>query len=117
MLRRRSERRSARRPRPAAGHQARRLAAHCCSRAITLAEDLGGRVREAPVDEGPPITIMDSIPPGTMASTQVTEEERQLLARNHGLPAEALRYDTTPIGMHYLLTHYDVPAVDPVAAW
>lgn len=63
------------------------------------------------------MTIMESIPLGTMASTQVTEEERQLLARNHGLPAEALRYDTTPIGMHYLLTHYDVPAVDPAVAW
>jgi len=36
-------------------------------------------------------------------------DELGLAARNHGLPLEALRYDVTPIGMHYLLTHYDIP--------
>ena len=40
-------------------------------------------------------------------------EELQLAARNHGMPLEALRYAITPVGLHYLLTHYDVPAVDP----
>jgi DMSO/TMAO reductase YedYZ molybdopterin-dependent catalytic subunit len=39
--------------------------------------------------------------------------ELQLAARNHGMPLEALRYDVTPTGLHYLLTHYDIPAVDP----
>ena len=29
------------------------------------------------------------------------------------MPLEALRYDVTPVGLHYLLTHYDIPAVDP----
>ena len=29
------------------------------------------------------------------------------------MPLEALRYDVTPAGMHYLLIHYDVPFVDP----
>src|SRR5207244_1106689 len=43
-------------------------------------------------------------------------EELQLAARNHGLPLEALRYDVTPVGLHYLLIHYDIPAVD-AAAW
>ena len=46
----------------------------------------------------------------------ISLEELQLAARNHGLPLEALRWDVTPIGLHYLLTHYDIPAVDP-AAW
>ena len=40
----------------------------------------------------------------------------QLAARNHGMPLEALRYDVTPIGMHYLLTHFDIPACD-AATW
>jgi DMSO/TMAO reductase YedYZ molybdopterin-dependent catalytic subunit len=31
------------------------------------------------------------------------------------MPLEALRYDTTPAGLHYLLTHYDIPYVDPAA--
>ncbi len=45
-----------------------------------------------------------------------TTEEVALAARNHGLPLEALRYPLTPVGLHYLLTHYDIPEVDP-AAW
>jgi len=32
------------------------------------------------------------------------------------LPLEALRWDLTPAGLHYLLIHYDIPAVDP-ATW
>jgi DMSO/TMAO reductase YedYZ molybdopterin-dependent catalytic subunit len=39
-------------------------------------------------------------------------EELQLAARNHGMPLEALRYDITPAGLHYLLIHYDIPSVD-----
>lgn len=39
-------------------------------------------------------------------------EELQLAARNHGMPLEALRWDVTPVGLHYLLVHYDVPMVD-----
>ena len=44
--------------------------------------------------------------------TDFSLEEVQLAARNHGMPLEALRYDVTPVGMHYLLTHYDIPFVD-----
>ncbi len=40
-------------------------------------------------------------------------DELALAARNHGMPLEALRYDLTPVGLHYLLVHYDIPAVDP----
>jgi len=43
----------------------------------------------------------------------ISLEELQLAARNHGMPLEALRYPVTPIGLHYLLTHYDVPDVEP----
>jgi DMSO/TMAO reductase YedYZ molybdopterin-dependent catalytic subunit len=41
--------------------------------------------------------------------------ELQLAARNHGMPLEALRYPVTPLGLHYLLIHYDIPAVDESA--
>lgn len=43
----------------------------------------------------------------------LTFEELQLAARNRGMPLEALRYDLTPTGLHYLLVHFDIPAVDP----
>lgn len=46
----------------------------------------------------------------------ISLEELQLAARNHGMPLEALRWDITPVGLHYLLTHYDIPDVDP-ASW
>jgi DMSO/TMAO reductase YedYZ molybdopterin-dependent catalytic subunit len=29
------------------------------------------------------------------------------------MPLEALRWPITPLGLHYLLIHYDIPAVDP----
>ena len=45
----------------------------------------------------------------------ISLEELQLAARNHGMPLEALRYAVTPVGLHYLLIHYDVPAVEPDA--
>jgi DMSO/TMAO reductase YedYZ molybdopterin-dependent catalytic subunit len=46
----------------------------------------------------------------------ISLEELQLATRNHGLPLEALRYDVTPVGLHYLLIHYDIPDVD-AAGW
>lgn len=45
--------------------------------------------------------------------TGISLDELRLAARNHGMPLEALRYDLTPAGLHYLLVHYDIPAVDP----
>jgi len=39
-------------------------------------------------------------------------DELLLAGRNHAMPLEALRYDVTPAGLHYLLTHYDIPFVD-----
>src|SRR3712207_5444107 len=32
------------------------------------------------------------------------------------MPLEALRHEVTPVGLHYLLVHYDIPIVDP-ATW
>jgi len=40
-------------------------------------------------------------------------DELGLAARNHGMPLELMRHDVTPLGAHYLLTHYDVPYADP----
>ncbi len=42
----------------------------------------------------------------------VSVEELQLATRNHGTPLEALAYPVTPVGLHYLLIHYDIPRVD-----
>ena len=43
-------------------------------------------------------------------------EELQLAFRNHAILLEGLSYDRTPTGLHYTLTHYDVPHLDP-ATW
>lgn len=54
--------------------------------------------------------------------SQLTDDERfykeevELASRNRGMPLEALRYPITPTGMHYLLTHFDIPEVD-VKTW
>jgi DMSO/TMAO reductase YedYZ molybdopterin-dependent catalytic subunit len=49
-------------------------------------------------------------------SEVISLQELQLAARNHGMPLEALRWDVTPIGLHYLLTHYDIPGVE-ASSW
>lgn len=43
-------------------------------------------------------------------------EERPLAFRNGGMPLEAMRYDLTPTGLHYLVAHWDIPVVEP-ASW
>ncbi|MGN9765756.1 sulfite oxidase [Micromonospora sp. SD12] len=60
-------------------------------------------------------TVDDASGPSRVAEPGegVTAEELQLAARNHGIPLEALRYDVTPAGLHYLLIHYDIPDLDP----
>ena len=55
-------------------------------------------------------------PPAGTTLDDITLDELRLAARNHALPLEALRYPVTPVGLHYLLIHYDIPAVDP-GAW
>jgi DMSO/TMAO reductase YedYZ molybdopterin-dependent catalytic subunit len=51
-------------------------------------------------------------PAGT-STDDITRAELGLAARNHGMPLEAMRYPVTPVGLHYVLVHYDIPAVDP----
>jgi DMSO/TMAO reductase YedYZ molybdopterin-dependent catalytic subunit len=46
------------------------------------------------------------------AGEDITLEELALAARNHAMPLEAMRYDVTPPGLHYVLVHYDIPHVD-----
>src|SRR2546423_15417602 len=48
-------------------------------------------------------------------STEFTREEVGLALRNPGMPLEALRRPITPIGMHYVLIHFDVPDLDAAA--
>jgi sulfane dehydrogenase subunit SoxC len=51
--------------------------------------------------------------PDPTSSRDFMPDEVGLALRNPGMPLEALRYPITPVGMHYLLTHFDVPAIDP----
>ena len=44
--------------------------------------------------------------------TGITMAELAMATRNHGMPLEALRYDVTPVGLHYLLIHFDIPEAD-----
>src|SRR3954447_8502977 len=42
----------------------------------------------------------------------ISTDELQLALRNSGMPLEALRWPITPLGLHYLLIHYDIPLVE-----
>lgn len=88
------------------------------------------RARAAPIQpvrERGPRRIIDGMgrrlsdvsAPARLAATGegLGQDELALAARNHGLPLEALRYDLTPPGLHYVLTHYDIPHVPDDAAW
>src|SRR5919112_6554543 len=44
---------------------------------------------------------------------EFSREEVGLALRNPGMQLEGLRYPITPIGMHYLLIHFDIPHLDP----
>ncbi|OLZ71301.1 sulfite oxidase [Streptomyces amritsarensis] len=59
-------------------------------------------------------SVRDVSAPARIAPTGegIGQEELALAARNHGLPLEALRYEVTPPGLHYVLVHYDIPAAD-----
>ncbi|MGZ4495768.1 MAG: molybdopterin-dependent oxidoreductase, partial [Nocardioides sp.] len=61
-----------------------------------------------------PPSIEDVSRPGRVADPDegITLDELRLAARNHAMPAEMVREEITPPGLHYVLTHYDTPAVD-----
>ncbi len=61
-------------------------------------------------------TVQREPVPELSTDPDITLEELQLAARNHSLPLEALQYPITPVGLHYLLTHFDIPRIDP-AEW
>ncbi|MFJ6795014.1 sulfite oxidase [Streptomyces sp. NPDC091268] len=65
-----------------------------------------------------PASLGDVSTPGRVAAVGegIGLDELALAARNHGLPLEALRYEVTPPGLHYVLVHYDIPAAEE-AAW
>jgi sulfane dehydrogenase subunit SoxC len=61
------------------------------------------------------LTTLDTAA-GADATPPLTTDELGLATRNHGFLLEALRYPVTPVGLHYLLIHYDIPAVN-TSAW
>lgn len=63
--------------------------------------------------------LADVSRPARLASSGegLGQDELALAARNHGLPLEAMRHDVTPPGLHYVLTHHDIPHVPDEAAW
>lgn len=63
---------------------------------------------------GPPAAAgpAHSAGPTGPTSGPLTAEELQLAVRNHSMPLEALQNDITPPGLHYLLTHFDIPHAD-----
>ncbi|MFF4802902.1 sulfite oxidase [Streptomyces sp. NPDC001351] len=63
--------------------------------------------------------LADASTPARLAAPDegIGRDELALATRNHGLPLEALRYDVTPPGLHYLLTHYDIPYVPDDTPW
>ncbi|MFD3546958.1 sulfite oxidase [Streptomyces sp. NPDC058655] len=65
-----------------------------------------------------PAPLHEISTPGRVAAAGegIGPQELALATRNHGLPLEALRYEVTPPGLHYVLVHYDIPAADP-GAW
>jgi DMSO/TMAO reductase YedYZ molybdopterin-dependent catalytic subunit len=60
------------------------------------------------------VKLDDISGPGRLAEADegISEHELALAARNHGMPLEAMHYDLTPPGLHYLLVHYDIPFLD-----
>jgi len=60
-------------------------------------------------------TVGEVSRPGRVAGAGegVGLDELRLASRNHAMPAEMLREPVTPPGLHYVLTHYDVPEIDP----
>jgi sulfane dehydrogenase subunit SoxC len=42
----------------------------------------------------------------------ISLDQLRMAARNHGMPSEILARDVTPIGLHYLPVHYDIPILE-----
>ncbi|MGH8925458.1 MAG: molybdopterin-dependent oxidoreductase [Acidimicrobiia bacterium] len=59
------------------------------------------------------MTRPETISPHEPTAGPLLLEELQLAFRNRGMPLEAMQYDLTPTGLHYLVAHWDVPRIDP----
>ncbi len=58
-----------------------------------------------------------SPPRRTHADGEFAREEVGLSNRNSGIPLEALHHEVTPLGLHYLLIHFDIPYVPTPETW
>lgn len=47
-----------------------------------------------------------------MAEPSYSHSELAQAVRNHAMPLEALRYEITPAGLHFLLIHFDIPDLE-----
>src|SRR5262245_12902225 len=56
-----------------------------------------------------PFSPYESRPP---VDGDYAREELALAYRNSALPLESLAYDVTPLGLHYTLSHFDIPRLD-----
>ncbi len=69
----------------------------------------GGRAKTALAGHVPARPTAKRPPP---SDDLVSEQETLLSFRCHGMHLEALSYPITPLGMHFLLMHFDIPRLD-----
>src|SRR4029077_16340434 len=97
---------------PPSGHAIRLRDDRARSPACSTRQPGSGRIRSMSKPDGAMAADIQGLMPRVSTGADVTLEELQLAGRNHSMPLEALRYDIPPVGMHYLLIHWDIPYVD-----
>jgi DMSO/TMAO reductase YedYZ molybdopterin-dependent catalytic subunit len=70
--------------------------------------------RPTPTGEAPPTLSRSHSSQPT--DGPLTFDELGLAFRNRGMPLEAMVNETTPVGLHYLVIHWDIPVADD-ATW
>jgi sulfane dehydrogenase subunit SoxC len=85
-------------------------------RSYQRAATLGSRLAAAGIDRLPTMQPPDQGAPSPEPDDRYSQTEIALAGRNRGMPLEMLRHDITPVGMHYMLTHFDIPDLEP-ATW
>ena len=106
----------ARPPGAAQPDQARRAAGLTRRAFVALTSGIAGLVAAGPAG----VARADHVPDTPTPKRPPPEENKtfsppevELTFRNYGMPAEMLREPITPLGLHYLLIHFDVPRLDP----
>jgi len=61
--------------------------------------------------------ILDPKARENLPGEDYSSAEVALANRNSGIHLEVMRHDITPIGMHYLLSHFDIPYVENAQDW